>query len=204
MSTNVAPTLANLYLSAYEAGFIDTLMEQKKFQKARDFCLSFRFIDGLLPTDNPNSEMFYKKHEDGGMYPSDLKVNDTSDDDGSVTFLGMRIASDMMDGFDIKLFDKRKAFPFKVRNYPHLESNIPSSICYGVYTGQLYRFHRICTDVNEFVKEAGCLAELFFERGYKKQRLLKKFNAFVHNGVRYVNCSRVYMLNALKDFLTNK
>ena len=38
------------------------------------------------------------------------------------------------------LYDKRDDFPFKVQNYPHLDSNVPCMPIYGLYISQLLRF----------------------------------------------------------------
>ena len=44
-----------------------------------------------------------------------------------------------------EIFDKRDDFHFAVLNFPHLDSNIPAALMYGVYISQLVRYARPCS-----------------------------------------------------------
>lgn len=178
MGTNCAPLLANLYLYWYEADFMDKLIRTQNVEKARRFHSSFRLIDDLLSNDNEYWDDFLLPYELGGFYPQALCPLETSGAN-HVNFLGMRISLDDTGNFVISVYDKRKDFPFKVRNYPFLESNIPVSLCYNVFYGQLYRYHRICTSTLTFITTSVDLAIILATRGYSTTRLKHLFRRFV-------------------------
>ena len=57
------------------------------------------------------------------------------------SFLNLDIS--IKDGiFIYKLFDKRDAFPFSIVRMPHKDSNIPESIFYSSFVGELLRIAR--------------------------------------------------------------
>ena len=142
----------------------------------------FRLIDDLLTVACPEAEDFLSK-----VYPKELTLERTNSESDSATFVGMEISSsDKSDRLAISVYDKRKSFPFPVRNYPHLDSVIPKSQAYGVFTGQLYRFHRICTSKLDFVEWAVSIAKYMSQnRGYSRVRLWTKFASFCERGLRY-------------------
>ena len=165
MGTNSAPELANLYLYSFESSYIDKLISTDH-ALARSFHLSFRLLDDLLSADNSQHGVFATCLEDGGVYPKSLMCGLTSKSDGIVQFCGLTVTA-RPDGFDISVYDKRSSFPFHVRNYPHSDSNIPRSILYSAFVGQLHRFYRLSSTLNAFrscvidlcrklVKENGC------------------------------------------------
>ena len=49
-----------------------------------------------------------------------------------------------------KIFDKRDDFNFKIVNFPFLDGDIPRSLSYCVFTSQLTRFARVCSNVDDF------------------------------------------------------
>ena len=44
----------------------------------------------------------------------------------------------------------RDSFNFCIVNFPHLSSNIPTKLAYGVYIFQLVRIGRICDNFEQF------------------------------------------------------
>jgi hypothetical protein len=183
MGTNCAPALANLYLYAYESEFIDRL-KVSQLKVAQEFHMSFRLIDDVLFVDNPTLRDYIDRPaEDGGIYPRALKLNETSINADEVNFLGMKIRSQGK-SFRVDVFDKRTEFPFKVLRYPHTDSLIPDSIPYGVFTGQLHRYYRICSDKTDFLRNSQVLATTLQEQGCSKKRLCKYFHAFVSSRSR--------------------
>ena len=52
MGTNCAPLLANLFLYSYENEFLDKLIKEGKRKPAREFNLSYRYIDDLISFNN--------------------------------------------------------------------------------------------------------------------------------------------------------
>ena len=184
MGTNCAPLLANLYLYAYESSFIDRIQGAKGRTAARSFHMSFRLIDDLLSVDNPLLKQYIdlpapKTMDDGvgGIYPEELTLNDTSLED-CVQFLGMELRY-IGNSLELEVFDKKKEFPFSVIRYPHLDSVIPISIPYGVFTGLLYRRYRICTRKTVFLDQSVELAKTFRDKRCSKRRLCCLFRKFL-------------------------
>ena len=116
--------------------------------------------------------------EDGGVYPRALSPKDTSLDD-AITFIGMYIANKPDGSLHMTVYDKRKNFPSKVRNYPYLESNIPSVICYNTFMSRLHAFKAISSDEADFVECSAELANMLRERNYKRGRLVNRFLTFL-------------------------
>jgi hypothetical protein len=150
--TNCAPFLANLYLYAYEFQFMDKLA-LSDLTAARTFKFSFRFIDDLMFTlAHDLTNRLYISDTHIGLYPKHiLRLDETTvsqrgDVGDVVNYLGMRIEN-VKHKFEVSVFDKRKEFGFPVVMYPHLFSNIPHSQAFGVFIGQVARFHRICSTI---------------------------------------------------------
>jgi hypothetical protein len=188
MGTNCAPNLANLYLYAYESEFIDRLVSIGKINVAKSFHMTFRLIDDTLSIDNPHWRVYIAKEysaipvngDVGGIYPKALILNDTTvKRDKEVTFLGIRIC-DFKGKLKLSVFDKRSEFPFNVIRYPNMHSIIPTNIPYGVLTGQLYRYHRICSSITEFVKEGRKIVTILLAQGCTINRITQTIEKFLH------------------------
>ena len=81
---------------------------------------------------------------------------------------------------ETKLFDKRRAFPFTVINYPDLKySNIAYKPSYGVYFSQIIRILRICNKIEYFNEEMEILTKCFLNKSYDKSELCNVFKAFL-------------------------
>jgi hypothetical protein len=184
MGTNCAPLLANLYLYAYESSFIDRLHAIEGVAAARSFHMSFRLIDDLLSVDNPLLNEYInipapdsEEQGVGGIYPAELTLNNTSLAD-CVHFLGMELRY-AGDSLELDVFDKKTEFPFQVIRYPHLNSTIPTSIPYGVFTGLLYRRYLICTRKSVFLQRSVELAMTLLDKLCSKRRLCSLFRKFL-------------------------
>ena len=186
MGTNCGPVLANLYLYAYESAFIDRLRRNHP-AAARAFHMTFRLIDDVLSVGNPSLlDYIYLPAPDfasppdviGGIYPSELKLEDTSISNNKVHFVGMTITV-IDDVLCLDLFDKRDEFPFQVIRFPHMDSSIPISIPYGVFTGGLYRRYRICSSPNTFIRRSVELAVLLVTKGCSRRRIWRLFRRFL-------------------------
>jgi hypothetical protein len=200
MGTNCAPILANLYLYVYESNFIDKL-SKISVAKARRFHLTFRFIDDVLSLDNTHwAEAVENDAANGGLYPGELALSDTSLSNEDAHFLGMHIKS-LGNRFQVAVFDKRTTFPFEVRRYPRIDSLIPSTIPYGVLTGQLHRGYRICSEYADFLSYSTQVAQRLLTNGCSKQRLLKKFKGFTRAVVRKYNVKAVKLANLFESDL---
>ena len=183
MGTNAAPVIANLYCYSYEAEYVSRVEREKGRWAARTFHMTFRLIDDVLSVDNPlMAEALSKSYEEGGIYPSALMLNQTSDNNSSVEFIGLQIET-LEDKFRLSIFDKRKSFPFLVRRYPLMSSLIPRSIPYGVFMGLLHRGYRICSGAKDFLLHALDVGNALILNGCTKNRLKQCFSSFLSNTV---------------------
>jgi hypothetical protein len=215
MGTNCAPVMANMFLYYYESRFIDRITINRGPDIARLFHMTFRLIDDTLSIDNPLwiEYAFSKNENEGGIYPSELQLNDTtpataspvsnncSVRNGPVHFLGMNIAGmPESNRFHIWVFDKRDEFAFPVRRYPHMESLIPRSIPYAVFMGQLHRGYRICTLANDFLDFSCGVAQRLIDNGCSKVRLLQLFIGFIKRFVvKYQSMGLRYFVNGFRQ-----
>ena len=135
MGIDPAPFWANLFLYQYEQRYMSKLIEEDKV-KARHFHSTKRFIDDLCAVNDGN--LFQSVY--GEIYPDELELK--IEHSGShASFLNLDIS--IKDGiFIYKLFDKRDAFPFSIVRMPHKNSNLPESIFYSSFVGELIRIAR--------------------------------------------------------------
>ena len=80
--------------------------------------------------------------------------------------------------FKINVANPKKKFPYKKINYPSLLGNFPEVLGYGVYTGQLHRFSRICTKSKDFLTWSANTAKDLLLKGFSKKKLTTKFKQF--------------------------
>jgi hypothetical protein len=202
MGTNCAPVLANIFLYTFEAKFIDWLGIHNPTQ-ARDFHMTFRYIDDVLSVDNPHWTRYIQDHGIDRVYPKELVLNDTTVSNERVNFLGMEIEG-CGNRFCLRIFDKRKTFPFTVRLYPQMSSLLPRTIPYGVFLGQLHRGYRICTEWRDFLTFAVELANRLLANGCNRSRLEELFRRFPRRHVRkYESVSRSLLLTQFRRSLGN-
>ena len=135
MGIDPAPFWANLFLYQYEQRYMTQLIEQDKV-KARHFHSTKRFIDDLCAVNDGNVfESVYRE-----IYPDELELK-VEHSGYHASFLNLDIS--IRDGiFVYKLFDKRDAFPFSIVRMPHKDSNMPESIFYSSFVGELLRIAR--------------------------------------------------------------
>ena len=53
--------------------------------------------------------------------------------------------------FRISIYDKRDDFTFRIVDFPHMDSNIPANLAYGISISQLVSYARICTSKVDFM-----------------------------------------------------
>ena len=82
-------------------------------------------------------------------------------------------------GLHIKVYDKRKDFPFQVVRFPNLLSAIPQHQPYGVFIGLLHRFYRICNRPKDFLISSVEVAWTLDIQGCNYMKLFKVFSSFL-------------------------
>ena len=76
------------------------------------------------------------------------------------------------------MYDKRDNFNFNIVNFPYLSSNIPSGPAYEVYTSQLVRIGRICSNYTEFARRHYKLTQRLIHQGFRYSALCLTFKRF--------------------------
>ena len=69
------------------------------------------------------------------------------------------------------VYDKRDGFNFNIVKFPHMCSNIPSKLAYGVYISQLVRIGRICSIYLKFKNRHYDLTAKLLKQGFWYSRL---------------------------------
>ena len=127
MGTNSAPEIANLCLYADESSFIDDLLSRNDVQTARKYATTKRYIDDLLLWDlSPPPIATYG-----------LEYSETTEPDGTVTFLGAQINTLSNGYISLAIYDKTSSWNFPVIRYTHGHSNVPSHQATGIVFSQL-------------------------------------------------------------------
>lgn len=175
MGIDPAPFMANLFLHFYEFRYIKDLVENGEIAEAGVLKYTFRYLDDLLSLNDND----YFSNVIGSIYPSELKLTSTTDNILKSEFLDLDI--EIIDGKIVsKVYDKRRAFPFTVINYPNLKfSNIPEKPSYGVFYSQMIRILRICNKLEHFMDELEILSLKFIDLGFSKLELGKVFKHFI-------------------------
>ena len=142
MGSDPAPFMANLFLYYYENKYMKQLTKVD-VRMARKFGNIFRFIDDLHAMND--GQLFSKVYKD--IYPKDQELKKENDGFENATFLDLE--NTIIDKeFDLKLYDKRDAFPFSIVRMPYLCSNMPSRIFYATIGSEILRI-ATCTSKKE-------------------------------------------------------
>ena len=112
----------------------------------------------------------------GKIYPSTLTLKETNLSDHLVAYLDRQL--EIEKGKLVELYDKRDNFPFRVQNYPHLDSNVPSMPMYGAYISQLLRFARACDRYLDFLARNKRLGEHYLTRVFSMASSAENSNSF--------------------------
>ena len=173
MGTNCAPLLADLFLYSYENEFLDKLIKEGKRMLVRKFNLSYRYIDDLISfNDKRFKEFIYD------IYPNKLTISETTESISVSSYLGLLFIRDNSNNITTKLYDKRDTFGFHIVNLPFMSSNIPSAPAFGVYSSQLIRYARCCSNYSDFLLCHRALVTRLLSKGYKVNHLSNTFKKF--------------------------
>jgi len=202
MGTNCAPLVADLYLFTYEFEFMTSLLKDKKLYIARKFSSTFRYIDDLFSLNN----RYFKEYVDK-IYPPFLQLKNTTDSTEGCSYLDLFIFKDYNDLVSTRLYDKRDDFNFAIVNYPFLDSNIPISPAYGVYTSRLVAFSRACASLSDFNERHIILVSKLLDQGYMLARLKRTFTKFAdkhYNSLSKYNTRIEYLWNPVEKFINSR
>ena len=173
MGTKGAPLLAALFLYSYENEFLDKLIKEGKTKLAKKFNLSYRYIDHLISFNNKTFNEFISN-----IYPKELIISETTESTSVASYLDLLFTRDENNNITTKLYDKRDAFGFHIVNFPFVASNIPLASAYGVYTSQLIRNARCCSNYSDFLSRHRAPVTRLLSQGYRVNRLSNTFKKF--------------------------
>ena len=196
MGTNCAPLLADLFLYSYEADFIQSLLSTRKKKLASKFNFTCRYIDDVLPINNPDFENYLSQ-----MYPAKLEIKNTTESNTSASYLDLLLSIGRDGQLRTSLYDKRDDFNFHITNFPFLSSNIPSSPAYGVFISQLILYTRTCSSYECYILRAARLSSKLLGLGYLRERLKSSLRNFYGRYGDLIKHYEVSLSQMLHDIL---
>ena len=86
------------------------------------------------------------------------------------------MVAEIVDGRVVtKVYCKTDHFPFEVISLPFLDSNLDDRICYRVFYGQVIRFQRLSSSLQDFESRVKFLADILLKRDYEFRLLQRQF-----------------------------
>ena len=151
---------------------------RKDLLAARRFCRTFRYmyIDDLLTLNNSIKNSVDK------IYPPELELKRTTEGPTTCSYLDLNVSIARY-RFCTDLYDKRAAFNFRIVNFPHMDSNIPSKPAYGVFISQLVRYLRVYGNYQQFKSRSTNLTTRHLKQGFEYTRLQNTFRKFLHRNL---------------------
>ena len=85
----------------------------------------------------------------GQIYHTELQLNKAnfSDTEAPFFFFNLSITNVIVSS---KIYDKRDDFNFEIVIFPFLNGDVPRPPSYGIYISQLFRFAKVCSNVDDF------------------------------------------------------
>ena len=185
MGGNCSPLLADIFLSHCEYMYMSTLVKSKKFGLAKLLSHTSRYIDDICIVNYKHFNSLIKQ-----IYPEDLIAERNGSEDKCVEYLDVRI--NVGNDFRTSVFHKVDDFNFPVILLTFPESLIPLHLGHCVFAGQVLRYLRICSHLEDFLEKTRGTLKLLTSRGYdpsslkyqlekiisKNSELLHKFSMF--------------------------
>ena len=183
---------ANMSLHHDEFMFIDKLRREKKYDVARSFNHTHRYIDDVNCKNNKGNFDKYKSE----IYSKGLIVNkeNIGNIHTSMLEIDMTVTNKM---FVTKLYDKRDDFNFPIVKYPSTASNIHSSTIYNVFTTQIIRYSRVCNHLKYFIHATSNLIKQMCKKGCKQYKLHKLLRKII---TRHSLRDKYKIVHLYKDF----
>ena len=169
IGVDAGPYIANLTLWYFENKFLESTYKSKYFV-AKKLTRTYRLIDDITSINSDGCfESCFK-----AIYPDSLELNKENSNDKSACVLDLDIK--IVDGkFKCSVYDKRDDFNFNIVQFQPLCSNQARSVSYGVFTSQLIRYFRICTDIESFSERVIRIFDEFIKLGYTNLRLVNLY-----------------------------
>ena len=111
----------------------------------------------------------------GKIYPHELELKITTESPTVCSYLDLSI-SIINNNFQTDLYDKGDAFGFRIVNFQHMDSNIPSKPAYSVFISQLVRFLWVCV-----MLRSTNLTKRLLKQGFNYTRLQNTLGKFLRS-----------------------
>ena len=99
-----------------------------------------------------------------------MVLNQENEDEKKATFLDLE--EEVKNGvIVVKTYDKREAFKFEIVNYPDLTGNIPKKPAYGIYSSQIIRYARNCSEEKDLAERITDLTKKLLKKKFAIQEL---------------------------------
>lgn len=131
MGSKFSSALANIFLHFFEKDLINLKIK------------AFRYIDDLIVFNSPDFKNIFPC-----IYPAELTLKNTSDNDNGYSFLDLNIRIEKT--LKIGVYDKRKNFNFNVVSLTNKNSCISNSIHLNTFISQLIRVKNICNNKTDY------------------------------------------------------
>ena len=129
-----------------------------------------RYLDDI---GMPNFQEFA---DINNIYPNTPTLTKSNDSNiTEVAFLDLSV-SVVNNKFETRIYCKTDDYNFEVISLPFLDSNVCNDMCYNVYFGQVLRFLRVCSKLEDFKERSVFLTKILQERRYNIARLASKIN----------------------------
>ena len=161
MGGNSSPLLADLFLSHCEFLFMSSLVKNKKFGLVKLLSNTSRYIDDLCIVNYRHFDSLV-----GIIYPDDLIAERSGANDKVVDYLDVRLSIEES-VLRLSVFHKVDNFNFPVILLTFPQSLIPLTLGHRVFAGQVLRYLRICSHLDDFIDKTRKTTVLLLHRGYK-------------------------------------
>ena len=116
------------------------------------------------------------------IYPKELVLVPDDSNGFDVPFLDLNIS--LKDHIiSTSIFDKRDNFDFPIVNFPTLTGNIPCKSAYGVFIGELVRYARACTFMEDFTVRMLVLVKKLKKQSFRVKSLKKAWFKFCESHI---------------------
>lgn len=208
MGTNCAPSLANLYLFYYERRFMLTAINSHRYAPTVKtlFSLCARFLDDILVLFDasiaPESmfrlfQLIYK--ETNIELTTSISISTSTSTTTTATTATTTAATPqastihfldallkLPNNIDtttateafMTVYDKRNDYNFPITYYLSANSVVNIQNAYKVIIGQMIRYLRLTTDIQQLRKDLTMIVERFVKRGFSRVRLQKTIEKY--------------------------
>ena len=191
MGGNSSSQFADISLCICEFNFMISLIKKKKFNLAKQLSYNTRYVDDLGTMNYLHFANIISK-----IYPSDLKMERSGDNNKDVNYLDVNISIDHSGNVSTKLYNKLNDFNFSVVMFTFPHGNIPVKVGYNVFYSQVLRYSNICSRLNPSLSAVNNLYKILIGRKYDGEILKKEFKVLLRNKP---NILLKYNIKDLKD-----